>query len=312
VRSDPSFSRQAGMPTRPALVIFGDFNHFRGSTVGKVVGRRFGAMPAAYWEGPSARPVALLKWAPWSKYQLSAQERARVPHGIAVVNDTHFHCDKTNVHRHMLRVFGYSSAVDPLRHVGPGVIKSNGNARHDGRVVAFPLRQLEDGDVVYERLIDNEADGEVREFRVPVVTGTIPFIYGKFRPVSARFAVPNTRAALVSTESVLSAAELALCLRFADSIGLDFGELDVLRSRDDGKIYIIDANNTPSGPPSALVPEERERARSLYADILFDRFFTAGRMIGKLPTSNSPPTHANASPAPPSAWRPVSFVLPQA
>ena len=46
--------------------------------------------------------------------------------------------------------------------------------------------------------------------------------------------------------------ELNKIHRFCAKIGMDYGEVDVLRDRDDGRIYIVDANNTPSGPPSPI------------------------------------------------------------
>ncbi|MDQ6770676.1 MAG: hypothetical protein M3Z54_11900, partial [Gemmatimonadota bacterium] len=43
-------------------------------------------------------------------------------------------------------------------------------------------------------------------------------------------------------------------------IGMDFGELDVLRDRNSGKIYVVDANNTPAGPPTVLSKQDSARA----------------------------------------------------
>jgi hypothetical protein len=31
-------------------------------------------------------------------------------------------------------------------------------------------------------------------------------------------------------------------------MGLDYGELDVLRDADDGRLYVVDVNTTPFGP----------------------------------------------------------------
>ena len=50
------------------------------------------------------------------------------------------------------------------------------------------------------------------------------------------------------TSDVLSAIELDLVLQFCRAIGLDYGELDIVRDQEDGRIYIVDANNTPFGP----------------------------------------------------------------
>jgi len=39
-------------------------------------------------------------------------------------------------------------------------------------------------------------------------------------------------------------------------MALDYGELDVLRNKNDGKIYIVDVNNTPQGPPANTEKEQ--------------------------------------------------------
>ena len=36
------------------------------------------------------------------------------------------------------------------------------------------------------------------------------------------------------------------------NLGLDYGEIDVLRDRNEGKIYIVDVNNNPAGPPEPI------------------------------------------------------------
>jgi len=120
------------------LVILGDFDHFCRSTISKLVGRTYAATPADAWTS-DGRTAAFLKWTTLSNDPIPASARARVPEGVHVINDTHFNSDKRNVHTHVYRVFGYSAAVSPLVYSGAGVIKSNRNARHDGRVVQFPL-----------------------------------------------------------------------------------------------------------------------------------------------------------------------------
>ncbi len=49
-----------------------------------------------------------------------------------------------------------------------------------------------------------------------------------------------------------SAAELAQISEFARLIGLEWGGVDVLRDRTDGRLPIVDANKTDMGPPIAL------------------------------------------------------------
>ncbi len=59
---------------------------------------------------------------------------------------------------------------------------------------------------------------------------------------------------------MLSENELLNIYHFCEKIGMDYGELDVLRDRDDGRIYIVDANIAPSGPPSPISDEDARRA----------------------------------------------------
>ena len=74
-------------------------------------------------------------------------------------------------------------------------------------------------------------------------------------------------------KQVISVKEYALIVRFCKEIGLDTGELDVLRDKDTGKIYIVDANNTPGGPPLEFTPEELETVLQLQADAFAKAFF---------------------------------------
>ena len=93
------------------------------------------------------------------------------------------------------------------------------------------------------------------------------------RPKSIRFANPNSVSYLVATSNVLSGSEVALCQAFCREIGLEFGELDVLRDKESGRIYIVDANNTPVGPTKSLSESDRMRAIQLYGQVFSNRFF---------------------------------------
>jgi hypothetical protein len=48
----------------------------------------------------------------------------------------------------------------------------------------------------------------------------------------------------------------------------------VLRDRDDGRTYIIDANNTPTGPSYRLSSAELRRAVNILALAFRDEFLT--------------------------------------
>jgi hypothetical protein len=162
-------------------------------------------------------------------------------------------------------VFGYPLRLDPTAHRGPAVKKSKANAAHDGAVIECPVAQPEPG-CVYQRLIDNRvAGGLVVDLRTPFYRGTIPLVYLKYRPEATRFADTNARVEIVRPEEVYSAEELRMIREFCRAFGLDYGGLDVLRDQPSGRLYIVDVNATPYGPPVQLPPRETGRACALLA-----------------------------------------------
>lgn len=165
-------------------------------------------------------------------------------------------------------VFGYGLAVDPLRHQGPCVKKSNLNAAHDGMIIQCPIDTVDDA-YVYQKVIDNRPDElHVEDIRVPVFGEIIPFCYLKRRPIETRFSNENRTARLSEVDSVLSKRDVQLILELCRRIGLDYGELDVLRDKTDGRLYVVDVNNTPWGPPNHLesqsVPVALERLSNAF------------------------------------------------
>lgn len=162
-------------------------------------------------------------------------------------------------------VFGYELGVDPLAYEGMCVEKPNSNAQKSGNVVRCPIPERRPG-CAYQRLVDTSVSAtEVRDLRVPVIGRSIPLAYLKWKPRDNRFAFSDTRAELVRREDVLDTEETFKIIEFCSTIGLDFGELDILRDADSGRIYIIDANSTPFGPPRVLGDREARHAVSLLA-----------------------------------------------
>jgi hypothetical protein len=215
--------------------------------------------------------TVLWKDATFIKASEAAQSVMRAP----TINANCLDISKTNVSRHFSAVFGYSCDVDPFNYFGPCVEKSNENARHDGRIVRAPVLKRRAG-AVYQRVINNAVQGDlVEDVRVPVLNGVVPFVYMKYRPTAIRFdSSRNSTVRLCPTEEALSADEISNIGKFARSIGLDYGELDVLRDRDDGRIYVVDANKTPMGPSYRLPSAELRRAVKMLALVFRDEFLT--------------------------------------
>ncbi|MEQ9186143.1 MAG: hypothetical protein RLP15_00290 [Cryomorphaceae bacterium] len=167
---------------------------------------------------------------------------------------------KDVVDEQMQEAFGYSTRIDPTAFEGIAVRKSLKNAVHDGRSITCPCTP-EPG-FIYQRLIDSSvSENEVVDLRIPVVGGTIPLLYQNFRMKTDRFKnVPDRAELTLDIESQLSTQEIERILSFCSFAGLSFCELDVLRDQSDGRIYIVDANNTPQGPPKNLDAEAKKVA----------------------------------------------------
>lgn len=171
--------------------------------------------------------------------------------GATLVN---FECDdvsKTRVSDAWRKVAGYDLAVDPRTFSGPMVEKSEMNAAHDGRIIEGPMEPV--AGKTYQRVIDNEIEGGlVEDLRCCIVGGTPTVSFRKRRPLARRFLNENAEVILDQPGNCYTRDEIAVIEAFCAELGLDWGGVDVLRDKESGRIYIVDANKTDMGPPVAL------------------------------------------------------------
>jgi hypothetical protein len=108
-----------------------------------------------------------------------------------------------------------------------------------------------------------------------VIDGQIPLVIRRWRQ-AANWHAGTTRAELLRAEEAYSAEEIRHLLAFSAAMQLEYGELDVLRDKHSGLIYVIDANRTPSGPPKILAPavalDAAERMAAPFARLLTARW----------------------------------------
>jgi hypothetical protein len=194
-------------------------------------------------------------------------------HSNAVINLGSRNISKDEVDRAMYEAFGYATAIDPLSYQGIAVKKSLTNAVHDGQAISCPIDQVDEG-YIFQMLIDSSvSEAEVMDLRVPIVNDEIPLVYLNYRPIQERFKnVPDRAVLAVNVQEWISQEEQQSLIRFAEHLGLDFGELDVLRHRADGRLYVVDANNTPQGPPKHLPRNDKAKAIAVLADAFRRRF----------------------------------------
>jgi hypothetical protein len=170
------------------------------------------------------------------------------------------------------QVFGYSTIIDPVSHSGQAVMKSDINALHDGEIIRCPLSEIRQG-AIYQIVIDNEAEnGEYLDYRVPVIRGEIPLVYSKFKRADVRFTNHVHRSELHKPEAIFSQQEMDAIRKMADTMGAEFCEFDVLRDNASGRIYVIDVNKTPYGPPSGLRKADSVRAISMLTESFRNTF----------------------------------------
>ena len=86
------------------------------------------------------------------------------------------------------------------------------------------------------------------------------------RTRALRFTNDNHRVDLAPIDAMLSRAEQEKIAAFAAAMRLDFGGLDILRDRHDGRIYIVDANKTDMGPPAVMKAQDKLTAMRALAD----------------------------------------------
>lgn len=195
-----------------------------------------------------------------------------VPYATKVINLGSRNISKTFVDEQHELFFGYSTRINPATYQGKAVMKSNVNAVHDGKEVSCPVDSLVE-DTIYQITIDNTIDAyTVQDYRVPVINFHIPFVYIKYKTMEKRFTNDTIDASMVEVSSVFSSTEITQIGSFCQLIGLQYGELDILRHKDDGRIYIIDVNNTPYGPPKDISKGQGKQALEKVSQLFYTSF----------------------------------------
>ena len=164
---------------------------------------------------------------------------------------------KAQVDKAFLESFGYGLTIDPRTHHGVYVKKTNENGLHIAEVHNTPA-EPEEG-FVYQKLIDSRmGKNSPIDIRTLIFGNTIPFTLYRAHSIDDRFGDDALVATWVETNDAFSKEEQAAIIKFCKDFGLDYGELDILRDQADGKIYIVDVNNTPSGPHPGVHMQKKE------------------------------------------------------
>jgi hypothetical protein len=163
-------------------------------------------------------------------------------------------------------VFGYSSLIDPLTYQGKCVKKTIINGKHDGQIIDCPVAKVQEG-YIYQLLIDTiDSSQQALDYRVPIFKQEIPFMLLRYKHSNDRFD-QTLHVKLTDPVNIFSADEQQKIITFCQRMGIEYGELDILRHRADNRIYIVDANNTPSSPPAFVPFDKQERQLMLQKSV---------------------------------------------
>lgn len=160
---------------------------------------------------------------------------------------------KETVNRVWEQVCGYSSKIDPLQHQGKAVKKLDANGKGVGEIILCPIDKAEFNEsYIYQLYIQTNFSGPQLEYRVPIVMSCIPSVFevlkddpelveGKQIQNQYKHSIK-----LRSVDDIFNQEEQKQIIEFCKQMGFDVGELDILRCEQSRRLYIIDANTTPT------------------------------------------------------------------
>lgn len=178
---------------------------------------------------------------------------------------------RTDVEFH--RAFGYSSLVNPRKE--RSIEKTEVQATKEMREV--PPGTKPRAGFVYQRPIDTRnKQGHYVDLRCNLVGHRIFRVFVKRK--SRRFTGDgDARSEIVPPSHVFSREEIANIERMSELFGCDFADMDVLRDRKDGRIYVVDVNYTAHRHALDKIAEDHGKARretylQAYADLFRSNF----------------------------------------
>lgn len=206
--------------------------------------------------------------------------REALPSDMPSINALSTNVTKRFTDRVHRDVFGYGLMIErPTEYSGVIVCKMNKNCTCNGRFLEGPLERkvvgrLRDQGMVLQRLVDdrrsgnkgrfaNEGSDVIVEYRAPYIAGTgIPFVYEKYKYYDTRFVYGVLQCDVnYNPEALFGTDTMNKICRLCERMGVEYGELDVLRDNHSGLFYVIDVNNTPSLRDTAFSsPWDRERS----------------------------------------------------
>ena len=251
-----SYLEKKGLPPLK-VYIYGNYPHFEKATAYFML-RKAGVEFTNKFEGGKD-----IGWFWDARIELDKKSKRvrELSHKLRFLNYFLIDTSKEFVAKSMQNFFGYTFQINPKTFNGYCVAKHNGN----GTKSCFFLKCPIDADEIfqdhcYQKIINFSSKTDpttLYEIRLPIFKNIIPFCFFKTRNRGLRFTSKNRSMEICKALDHLSAEECQQILSYCRRIGLEYGEIDILRDDTDGKIYIIDVNNTPWWPPNKLSDIDR-------------------------------------------------------
>lgn len=186
---------------------------------------------------------------------------------VHCINEDIFDVSKSYVDSIFEEVFSISTLIKQEHGFINGlcVKKCELQASHDMSIVPIPF--VREPGFVYQKLFDSRfCFSHCLELRVPVFDDTIPFVFAKVKSITNP-ARSLDAVSLLETHDAFSDDEISNIILFSQYMGMDFGELDIIRNNSDNQIYILDVNNMPGNRLfKRLSTHDANKYKQLYAD----------------------------------------------
>lgn len=138
---------------------------------------------------------------------------------------------------------GRGLRIDPMTFKGFCVEKTLEQGTNSGKIIECPYKPK--NGFIYLRWVDTRYTKEdIRDFRVVVIKGNVILVVVKPKKINELFG-NALRFEEIGIKDVFSEKDIHHISEFSRKMKLDYGEMDILRSNFDGRIYCTDVNQNP-------------------------------------------------------------------
>jgi len=188
-----------------------------------------------------------------STYVTPSEELRKIAKEKVVLNINCTDISKVYVDHIFKEISGYGSLIDPFTYQGKCIKKYDENGKGGGEIIACPIKNHSSSEgSIYQKFIETNPSGPQLEYRVPIVMGVPPIVFEVYKDnpetVEGKLIKNQMKHSITikNTDTIFSKKEQEQIIQFCRNIGFDIGELDILRCAETKKMYIIDANTTPT------------------------------------------------------------------